>query len=99
MIKNERVDVGGAIENLHVPHFENICAAARAGNAKMVQCDPKLGSAALVTVQLGSEGYRQGKVFHFDPSTLSAADGSAASTSRWEAMYEQRCSADGWYGG
>ena len=30
-----------------------------------------LGAAALITVILGAQSYRDGKVYHFDPETLS----------------------------
>ena len=91
-IVDERIEVDG-VENLHLAHFENFCEAAIAGNPQMVKCDPELGAAAMVTVKLGSDGYRQGKVFHFDPTTMQVSDGDPSWASGWESMSESRASA------
>ncbi len=100
-IKSERVEVGGA-PDLHFAHFENFCQAVAEGKPEMVKCDPELGAAAMVTVKLGSEGYKRGKVYHFDPSTLTVSDGSADWASGWETMSAERASArhvPGWAAG
>jgi hypothetical protein len=71
-------------------HFREFCEAAVAGKPAAVACSPELGAAAMVIVKLGSESYRQGKVFHFDPRTLTVSDGSPEWAKQWEKM-----SADG----
>ncbi len=55
-----------------------------------VNCPPDLGAAAIVTVNLGSRSYREGKVFHFDPQTQTVSDGDASWANRWETMSENR---------
>lgn len=100
-IKSERIEVEG-VEDLHFAHFENFCQAAAAGKPDMVKCDPELGAAAMVTVKLGSRGYRQGKVYQFDPTTLEISEGNSAWADGWEAMSEQRAEArhvPGWTAG
>ncbi len=100
-IKSERIEVGGA-PDLHFTHFENFCQAVIAGKPEMVKCDPELGAAAMVTVKLGSEGYKRGKVYHFDPSTLSVSDGSTDWATGWETMSAEHASArhvPGWAAG
>ena len=100
-IKSERVETSG-VKNLHYKHFENFCEAALAGQPDQVKCDPELGAAALLTVKLGSEGYRLGKVYHFDPETMQVSDGNSSWASGWESMSEQRSTArhvPGWQAG
>jgi len=55
-----------------------------------VNCPPDLGAAAIVTVNLGSRSYREGKAFHFDPQTQSVSNGDASWANRWETMSKQR---------
>lgn len=100
-IKSERIEVDG-VPDLHFAHFDNFCQAVMAGNPELVKCDPELGAAAMVTVKLGSQGYRLGKVYHFAPKTLTFSEGSPGWASGWESMSESRASAHhvpGWTAG
>ncbi|MEM8946339.1 MAG: Gfo/Idh/MocA family oxidoreductase [Planctomycetota bacterium] len=100
-IQSRRIEVEG-VDDLHFAHFANFCEAAIAGDPSQVKCDPELGAAAMVTVKLGSDGYRRGKVYHFDPQTLAISDGDESWASQWEAMSAERSAArhvPGWNAG
>lgn len=100
-IVSERIEVEG-VTDLHFAHFENFCEAVFASEPSKVKCDPELGAAAMVTVKLGSEGYRRGKVYHFDPSTLTVSEGNDDWADGWETMSKARAEArhvPGWSAG
>jgi hypothetical protein len=84
-IKSERIKVE-QVADTSLAHFENFCDASLAGKPEAVNCSPELGAAAMVVVKLGSESYRQGKVFHFDRDTLSVKDGDGSWAQSWEQM-------------
>lgn len=99
--KTERIEIG-KIENTSLAHFQNFCDAITAGKPDMVKCSPELGAAAMVIVKLGSRSYREGKVFHFDPESLTVSDGNAAWAKSWEKMSADHAAArqvPGWKGG
>ena len=67
-----------------------------------VNCSPDLGAAAIVTVNLGSRSYREGKVFCFDPETNAISAGDRSWAQRWEKMSKQRAAPNhiaGWHAG
>ncbi|TWU23652.1 Gfo/Idh/MocA family protein [Bythopirellula polymerisocia] len=100
-IKSERIEVS-VPEDTTFAHFKNFCEAAREGDPVAVKCDPEMGASAMVIVKLGSESYRQGKIFHFDPKTMKISDGNSEWASNWESMSAQRASAHhvpGWSAG
>jgi predicted dehydrogenase len=100
-IKSERIPVG-QVANTSLAHFENFCDAAIAGQPAQVNCSPELGAAAMVIVKLGSESYRQGKVFHFDRGTMSVRDGDGSWAQGWEQMSHQGAAPKhvaGWHAG
>jgi predicted dehydrogenase len=84
-IKSETIKIG-QVENTSLAHFENFCDAAIAGKPELVNCSPEMGAAAMVIVKLGSESYRQGKVFHFDRETMSIKDADGSWAKGWEQM-------------
>jgi predicted dehydrogenase len=88
-IKDERIEVG-KVENTSLAHFRNFCEAAIAGKPELVNCSPELGAAAMVIVKLGSESYRQGKVFHFDRQTMTVSDGDPSWAAGWEKLSHDR---------
>ena len=55
---------------------------------EMVNNPPDLGAAAIVTVTLGANSYRQGKAFFFKDGKVLQADASWAA--QWEKMSKQR---------
>jgi predicted dehydrogenase len=90
-IKDERIKVG-QVENTSLAHFENFADASIAGKPDQVNCTPELGAAAMVIVKLGSESYRQGKVFHFDSATMTVKDADGSWAKQWEQMSHEGAS-------
>ncbi len=88
-IKDKRFDVGkpGDTTYEHQKNFVECCLAEK---PEGVNCPPDLGAAAIITVNLGSRSYREGKVFHFDPATRTISDGDASWANGWEAMSKNR---------
>jgi predicted dehydrogenase len=84
-IKSDRIGVG-QVPNTSLAHFDNFADACIAGKPDQVNCSPELGAAAMVIVKLGSESYRQGKVFHFDRETLTVKDADGSWAKGWEQM-------------
>jgi predicted dehydrogenase len=85
-----------------VAHQKNFVDCCIAGTPDKVNCSPDLGAAAIVTVNLGSRSYREGKVFHFDPETKQVSDGNADWAKKWEKMSHDRAKPNhipGWKAG
>ncbi|MCH8839225.1 MAG: Gfo/Idh/MocA family oxidoreductase [Planctomycetes bacterium] len=100
-IKSERFEVG-KIEDSTYTHQQNFIECCLQDTPDKVNCPPDLGAAAIVTVNLGSRSYREGKVFHFDPDTLTVSDGDSSWASRWESMSTNRAKPNhiaGWNAG
>jgi predicted dehydrogenase len=100
-LKSERVEVGGP-DDTSYSHFENFLASVKADDPSMVNCSPEVGAAAMVIVKLGAKSYREGKVFHFDPSSLTVSEGDASWANKWEQMSYNRskpAQTPGWKGG
>jgi predicted dehydrogenase len=83
--KSERVEVGN-IENSSFTHFRNFVDAVVSGKPETVNCSPELAAAAMAIVKLGARSYREGKVFHFDPQSLTYSDGNPSWANHWESM-------------
>ena len=88
-IKNKRYNVD-KVENSTLAHQENFIDCCLNNTPNKVNCPPDLGAAAIVTVNLGSRSYREGKVFRFDPQTHSVSEGDGSWASRWEKMSKER---------
>jgi hypothetical protein len=100
-IKNEQIAVG-RVADTSLAHFENFCDAAIASKPDQVNASPEIGAAAMVIVKLGSESYRQGKVFHFDRETMTVEDGDGSWAKGWEQMSHEGASpkhVPGWTAG
>ena len=69
-------------------HFKNFVDAMVANKPEMVNNPPDLGAAAVVIVNLGTQSYRQGKVYFFKDNKVCEADASWAQ--QWETMSKQR---------
>ena len=78
------------IENTTYAHFKNWVEAMIANDPSMCNNDPELGAAAITTVILGAQSYRQGKVFHFDDSDYSIHDASESWATKWEKRSAER---------
>ena len=85
-VKSETIEIEKADDDSSLAHFTNFCEAAMAGKPELANCTPELGAAAMVVVKLGSESYRQGKVFHFDRDTMTVSDGNPSWAADWEKM-------------
>lgn len=90
-IKSDRIAIGG-VPDSSLDHFENFVDSALAGKPEAVNCSPELGAAAMVIVKLGAQSYREGKVFHFDPATLTAKDADGSWAKGWEKMSHEGAS-------
>jgi len=100
-IVDKRYDFGeiGDTTDMHQNNFVQACLD---NSPDKVNCPPDLGAAAIITVNLGSRSYREGKVFHFDPATQAISDGNADWAKKWEAMSKQRAKPNhiaGWTAG
>ena len=74
------------VKDTSYAHFKNWIEAMAADDPSMCNNDPALGAAAITTVILGAESYRQGKVFFFDDKTLTVKE----ADSTWAAGWEER---------
>ena len=83
--RTERIEVGN-VKNTSLAHFSNFIDAVRAGDPDAVNCNPELGAAAMTIVKLGTNSYREGKVFHFDRETMTYSDGNNTWAKKWEVM-------------
>jgi hypothetical protein len=100
-IKDKRVDVGKVADSTY-DHQKNFVECCMNGTPDKVNCPPDLGAAAIVTVNLGSRSYREGKVFHFDAKTNTISDGNADWSKQWEKLSHERGKPHhiaGWKGG
>lgn len=88
-LKNETIPVG-KVEDTTYDHFRNWIEAMVAGDPAMCNNPTDLGAAAIITVILGAQSYREGKIFQFDPETLTISDGSSSWASDWEAKSAER---------
>ena len=73
-LKEETIPVVKA-EDTTSAHFKNWIEAMMARDPGMCNNPADLGAAAIVTVILGTRSYHEGKIFHFDPDTLTIHDG------------------------
>jgi len=65
-LTTERIEAP-TVEDDNYTHFENWLAAIQAGDPQMCNNPPDLGAAAVTTVILGAQSYREGIVYYFDP--------------------------------
>ena len=100
-LQEERI-AAEQVQNTTYAHFDNWINAILAADPSLCNNDPELGAAAITTVILGAQSYRQGKVFHFDEDTLSVHDGNSDWAKRWEERSRTRGAAShirGWRAG
>ena len=88
-IKDMKIETGKP-EDTTLVHQRNFVECCLAGTPDKVNCPPDLGAAAIVTVNLGSRSYREGKVFHFDQETQTIGDGNVDWARGWEQMSKTR---------
>ncbi len=88
-IKDKHFEVGKVHDSTYA-HQKNFVDCCLAGTPDKVNCSPNLGAAAIVTVNLGSRSYREGKVFHFDAETQTVGDADASWAKQWEDKSKSR---------
>ena len=67
-------------------HLRNFFEAVLAGKPEQCNNTPDLGAAAVVTIAMGKNSYRQDKVFYFDPASRRVSEGRRFLVAQWEAM-------------
>jgi predicted dehydrogenase len=90
------------VPNQDLAHFANFLDAVDANDPGRVNNPPDLGAAAIAVVTLAVRSYREGKVFHVDPSSGAVRNGDASWASHWEQLSKQRASpphVPGWRAG
>ncbi|WP_437230794.1 Gfo/Idh/MocA family protein [Planctomicrobium sp. SH661] len=96
-----------AVADLDKAHFQNWLDAIAAGDPMLCNNDPILGAAAVTTVILGAQSYRDGIVYYFDPETgpvnaYEAHQKGQSWAKQWEKMSAERSPArhvPGWTAG
>ncbi|HAW31012.1 MAG TPA: oxidoreductase, partial [Planctomycetaceae bacterium] len=71
-------------------HFKNWVEAMQANDQSKCNNPPDLGAAAIAVVNMGSNSYRNGKVYHFDADSHAITEGDGSWSKKWEAMSEAR---------
>jgi predicted dehydrogenase len=88
-LKKERIEVGGGGDTTYA-HFKNFIESVQANKPDMVHNPPDLGAAAIVTVNLGSRSYREGKAFVFDAKAGKESLADTSWADMWEKMSKER---------
>ena len=88
-IEDEEFNVG-KVEDTSYEHIGNFVQCCLHDTPEGVNCPPDLGAAAILTVNLGSRSYREGKVFQFNPKTNQIVEGNANWANGWEEMSKNR---------
>ena len=91
-----------AVGNSTRAHFRNWLAAIRSGKPMDCNNPPDLGAAAIITVNLGSRSYREGKAFFFDAENLNVTEADSSWAKKWETMSRARAKPNhipGWKAG
>lgn len=88
-LKQQRIDVA-QIKDTTYAHFKNWVEAMQANDQSKCNNPPDLGAAAIAVVNMGSNSYRNGKVYHFDADTHKITEGDGSWSKKWEAMSEAR---------
>lgn len=100
-LRDETIKVE-AIGKSTTAHFKNWIKAIRTGKQDHCNNPPDLGAAAIITVNLGSRSYREGKAFFFDAENLKVTEADASWAKKWEAMSKARAKPNhipGWNAG
>lgn len=84
-LKAAHVEVGEVRDTTYA-HFKNFVDCVVAGTPEKVNNDPELGAAAIVTVNLGAQSYREGKAFFFDAEAKSPRPADGTWAAGWEHM-------------
>lgn len=88
-LKAERIDTEPVADTTYA-HFKNWVEAMVAEDPSMCNNDPLLGAAAITTVILGAQSYRQGKVYFFDDQELKVHEADSSWATNWEIISAKR---------
>jgi predicted dehydrogenase len=88
-LKPERIKTQ-QVDDTTYAHFKNWVDSMVANDPSMCNNDPLLGAAAITTVILGAQSYRQGRVFHFDDQKMAFGDGDSSWATSWEERSQKR---------
>ena len=88
-LKKETIETA-QVKDTTYAHFKNWVEAMVANDPSMCNNDPELGAAAITTVILGAQSYRQGKIFHFDDSDYAVHDANDSWATNWEKRSAER---------
>lgn len=86
---DERIETK-QVEDTTYTHFKNWVDAMVANDPAMCNNDPLLGAAAITTVILGAQSYRQGKIYFFDDQTLKVSEADPSWATNWEQRSSER---------
>ncbi len=87
--KRERIEVAKVGDSTEA-HFKNFLEACYAGRPDMCNNPPDLGAAAIVTVNLGAQSYREGKAFYWNAEQRKVTEADASWAANWEQMSKAR---------
>ncbi len=88
-LKEERITTE-PVQDTTYAHFKNWVDAMAANDPLMCNNDPLLGAAAITTVILGAQSYRQGKVFFFDDEAMQVREADSSWATNWEQRSHDR---------
>jgi predicted dehydrogenase len=71
-------------------HWENFLEAVDKRDQQHCNNPPDLGAAAIVTITMGAESYRQGKVFEWDAAAQRVVESGPAFAQQWEKISHER---------
>jgi hypothetical protein len=71
-------------------HWENFLAAIAQGKPEAVNNPPDLGAAAVATLAMGAQSYRDGQVVEWDAAEGKPVPGGPAYAAMWEKMSKER---------
>ena len=101
-IKDETIEARVEAGDTTYLHFKNWLEAVASNKQELCNNPPDLGAAAIATVNLGSQSYREGRVYHVDPTTRAITEGDSSWSKQWEGMSKAHAKArhvPGWKAG
>jgi predicted dehydrogenase len=90
-LKEQKIEVG-EVSDTTTAHFKNFVDCMFAGTPDKVNNTPELGAAAIVTVNLGAQSYREGKAYFFDVDAKKERLADSSWAAQWESMSQSGAS-------
>ena len=86
-LKPQHIDASPVVPHeIATPHIANFLDAIEKDDPSMVCCPPDLGAAAIAAINMGADGYRQGKVYEWDDQARKVVESSPAYAQGWEKL-------------